>query len=178
MTGGGRGDIIVLMIEYVTQAVVLEKELWREQDGVIYFFTEELGLVMARAMGVKKITSKLGGHLEPGDLVTVRLVEGKGTWVADALKERRLEVSLGVLRVVRFLASLWQRDDEVFEKLLVGKSEEKEFLAHFGFDDKFSQCYICGYKKPDYFELKNHNFICRTCWPSLKLAVDRVILIR
>ena len=165
------------MVEYVTRAVVLEKKIWRECDGVIYFFTEDWGLIKARARGIKKITSKLSGHLEPGDLVLVRLVEGKGTWVVDALKEREIKIGLPSLQVVRFLASLWQRDDDVFGKLLKGGVLEKDFLSHFGFNHRFSKCQVCGHSKPDFFELENHDFVCRICSPSLKIEPDKVICI-
>ena len=66
------------MQEYVTEAVVLDAVPSAELDVRVSLFTKKFGKLVARAKSVKKITSKLAGHLEPGNVVKIRLFGEKG----------------------------------------------------------------------------------------------------
>ena len=78
------------MQEYVTRAVVLDKETrGGHADARYSFFTERFGKVRAKATSSRKIVSKLAGHLEPGTLSAVRIIEQHGTRVVDALTTAR-----------------------------------------------------------------------------------------
>jgi len=79
------------MQEYVTEAVVLDTVPSAELDVRVSLFTKKFGKLVARAKSVKKITSKLAGHLEPGNIIKIRLVEKKGLQLVDALKEREVQ---------------------------------------------------------------------------------------
>lgn len=78
------------MQEYATPAFVLDVQPAGEYDARVFLFTKELGRVTARAKSIRKINSKLAGHLQPLMLSTVRLVEKHGFQVVDALMLRDL----------------------------------------------------------------------------------------
>ena len=60
-------------------------EHFTEADSLITFYTKDFGKVGAKAKGAKRIVSKLSAHLEPLNFVLVRLIEGRGFQIADAL---------------------------------------------------------------------------------------------
>src|SRR3989344_3516678 len=80
-----------MLTEIITDAIVLDKEDFREQDGRIHLYTKNLGKVVAKTISSRKILSKLAAHLEPMNLVTARLVsrgdfyDGRGFQLVDAL---------------------------------------------------------------------------------------------
>ena len=61
------------MEEYVTDAIVLEKQPAGESDGRYRLFTERFGRIAAKAKSSRRIISKLAGHLEPGSVAKIRL---------------------------------------------------------------------------------------------------------
>ena len=73
-----RYSIIVILILSMT-------EHFTEADSLITFYTKDFGKVVAKAKGAKRIVSKLSAHLEPLNFVLVRLIEGRGFQIADAL---------------------------------------------------------------------------------------------
>ena len=173
-----------IMIEYFTEALVLDKEDSGEIDGLVHFYTEELGKVTGKARGVKKMTSKLNAHLEPIHFVKVRLISGKNGYfqIADTLsfkKELKKEIKNSpenlakFLRISRFIKDmtfemqtdfgLWQAIKKIFS------SNAEEFLAYrlilknLGFDPEYAACDFCGNKKISYFHQQDHNFLCQKC---------------
>ncbi len=58
-------------------AIVLSRHDFREYDQVISLYTQTHGKKEALARGVKKITSKNSGSLEPFSLVEVEIIPGK-----------------------------------------------------------------------------------------------------
>jgi len=65
---------------YTTKGIILSSRPSREADKMYSILTEDLGLVHARAGGVRLEKSKLRGFLEPYSFVTVSLVRGKAEW--------------------------------------------------------------------------------------------------
>jgi DNA repair protein RecO (recombination protein O) len=59
------------------EAVVLRHSDWGEADRLLTLYTRELGKVRAIAKGVRKVTSRKGGHLEPFTRVTLQLARGR-----------------------------------------------------------------------------------------------------
>ena len=62
---------------FITQAIVLSRKDYREHDSLVVFYTLLQGKRILLARGVKKITSKLAGHLEPFNLVDLMSIYGK-----------------------------------------------------------------------------------------------------
>lgn len=62
---------------YRVSAVVLRHSDWGEADRLVTVYTPEQGLVRALAKGVRKITSRKGGHLQPFTHVSLQLSRGR-----------------------------------------------------------------------------------------------------
>ena len=65
------------MATYKTKAIILSSYPYREHDRIISFFSDSFGRIEARARGVRKIESKLAGHLEPFIETELLLANGK-----------------------------------------------------------------------------------------------------
>ena len=73
------------MQECVTEALVLLKEPFSEYDARITLYTRLNGKLWAKAKSVRKITSKLNAHLEPGMVTLIRLTTRKDDHVGKDL---------------------------------------------------------------------------------------------
>lgn len=62
---------------YKTQGVVLKRMSLGEADRIVTIYTPDLGKVRAVAKGVRRVKSKLAGHLEPLTHVHVAMAQGK-----------------------------------------------------------------------------------------------------
>lgn len=108
---------------YTTKGITLGSEPAREADRLYSILTEDLGLIRARAIGVRKERSKLRGMLEPFSLVTVSLVRGQEQW---RITNAALEMSLSAeLRGAPELA-IFARVFSLLEKLVVGEEKHPE----------------------------------------------------
>lgn len=65
---------------YTTRGIALSEKAFGEADRVYSILTRELGLIKARAIGVRKASSKLRGSIEPFSLSSISLVRGKEYW--------------------------------------------------------------------------------------------------
>ncbi len=61
-----------------TSAVVLRHQDLRETDRIVTLYTRTRGRLSAIVRGARKPASRLAGHLEPGTVVQISLVEGRG----------------------------------------------------------------------------------------------------
>lgn len=61
-----------------TRGVVLRTINIREADRIIEIYSDDLGKVRAIARGVRKIQSRLAGHLEPFTYVDLMFAQGRG----------------------------------------------------------------------------------------------------
>src|SRR6185437_12838312 len=132
------------MQEYVTHAIVLNKEPLRDQDGRYSLFTERFGKVIGKATSSRKITSKLAPHLEPGTLARVRFIEQKGTQIVDALKVDRLPHSYLDLRFLSALLPEGQPEENLWELLAKQPFSWVDALQILGWDPSDAVCMGCG----------------------------------
>lgn len=163
------------MDEYFTEAVVLRAEPNGDLDSRFSIFTRKFGKLLTRAKSARKITSKLAGHLQPGNVVRVRLVEKNGLWVVDALKSQRLALSLGELYMLERLLGEAEPDARIWE-MLFGEISWGEALKLLGWDPKEAACAECGRSRPRAFYLRSQEFFCDPC--ASKLNADDVLYIR
>ncbi len=83
----------------VTDAVVLQRQSFRETDRRVVLYTKESGKVDAVVRGARKLSSKLAGHTEPFSVVQVMLARGcvfdhvAGSVVRDPLLHLRKNFS-------------------------------------------------------------------------------------
>lgn len=137
------------MLELVTDAIVLKKEPLDDYDALYTLFTEYQGKVLARATSVRKITSRLAAHLEPGLLSKVRLVAKNGArsggarfQAVDALYERRLFSDFSFLELVDGMALSSHADSALWDFLQIGDPDKRKMLTicGFGYDQVCASC--------------------------------------
>ncbi|MFH1246531.1 MAG: hypothetical protein V1489_02025 [Candidatus Liptonbacteria bacterium] len=76
------------MQDYVLDAIILDVlPARRELDGRFFLLTKQYGKIAAAGTSTRKITSKLNGHLQPGYVSAIRLVERHGLRIVDSLKK-------------------------------------------------------------------------------------------
>jgi len=152
--------------EYVTEAIVLDKEPLGESDTKVSLYTQSLGKVTAKAKSARKITSKLAAHLEPLSLIKLRLIEKNGFQIADALKESRLPPqNLKILGLINALVFQGQSDHHLWTELKAGANSPSVFLKILGFDPELAACATCGRLRPEYFSFLDQGYVCKNCLP-------------
>ncbi len=78
---------------YHTEAIILGSRNHGEAGKYYFLFTRDLGMIMATATGVRKMSSKLRYVLQDFAYVKVDLVKGKDLWrVTSASKTNELEL--------------------------------------------------------------------------------------
>lgn len=186
----------VCMIEYYTEAFVLDKEDFREHDGMVNLYTEELGKVSARARGLKKILSKSSAHLEPLNFVRVRLMQMKSGYfqVIDVLPHHEVSVreqkknarQCGVLfsmarfvdRMTRELHPdqyLWHMIKRIAEVDADEATMYRFLLKALGFDPQYAVCAACEHPNVSRFLHDDHGFYCAEC--ASKIGANAVSFI-
>ncbi len=181
------------MEDLVTDALVIDKEDSGEYNSRVFLYTRELGSVAARATSARKITSKLAAHLEPLNIVQVRLNRRRGSdsprgdgnfQISDALllcnaKEWRKSTDttrealklVSVLREFGFCGDadpdLWNALYSMFSSLPARAIESYavDILKSLGFDPRFASCRHCLAEAPTRFLFQDLSFYCATCAP-------------
>ncbi len=180
---------IYLMYEYSSEAVVLDRLPNGDLDERVVFLTKRFGKIVAKAKSVKKMTSKLSGHLQPGNLVQIRLVEKNDLQVVDALKKSKSGFSPRELAFLGELLAELEPDVHIWEMFtrpnyvrqnLGGRAGDwlmfpwKETLKVLGWDASFASCSECG-AKPHSFKPKTQEFFCKSC--ASKLRAGEILFI-
>lgn len=94
---------------YTTKGIVLSERPVREADRLYKILTRDLGLIQARALGVRNGLSKIRGHIEPVSLASISLVRGKEYWrITSAESIRSILPSPYVIRPLTLLEKLVQ----------------------------------------------------------------------
>lgn len=159
------------MLEQVTEAIVLDKEWSGEAHARVHLFTKDWGRVVAKATSVRKITSKLSAHLEPLNIVTVRLIQKNHLPQAvDALRTGKLSFdAFPGLRLVKELALEYERDHALWEIVRYPAGGPPRYiqniLAVLGYDPQFASCAWCG-QAPAHFSFNALSFACGACLPG------------
>lgn len=155
------------MREYLTEAIVLDREISGETDARIFLYTKELGRVMARARSAGFITSRLSSYLQPLRHVQARLVEKNGIQVVDALPvgrgQRPSSELVGLCQIVRALTSEHHADEKLWNELVAQKPSALRLLTVLGFDPRHATCVSCEAKNPEYFSSRDAHYYCVKC---------------
>ncbi len=155
------------MREYLTEAIVLDREIAGETDARIFLYTKELGRIMARARSAGHITSRLSSYLQPMRRVQVRLVEKNGIQIVDALPARgNVNISreqIGLCQIVRSLTSEHHADERLWHELASAKPSALHILTILGFDPRHATCALCETKNPEYFSSRDAHYYCMRC---------------
>ncbi|MFA6354520.1 MAG: recombination protein O N-terminal domain-containing protein [Candidatus Paceibacterota bacterium] len=173
------------MLEYYfPEAVVLAKDSVGEADSRVFLYAKDFGKLVAKARSARKITSKLSSHLEPGNLIQVRLVEKNGLQVVDALKTGKVEINFPdlfflneVLHEADYDLAVWGELTANCPSTQLGASKSQianhdkiepkfswtKVLKILGWDPEQASCGICKRNKPYSFNINEQSFICENC---------------
>jgi DNA repair protein RecO len=173
------------MFEVTTEALVIDKEPAGEKDSRVFLYSEELGGVVARGTGMRKITSKLAAAFEPLRFVKVRLIQRRGDYgfqIGDAVMLHRSEAwreNVESLRAGLKLAGLFKeagfrgdKDAALWEEIVDIFTNPPDaplptygarLLSAIGFNPAGAKCASCGSGNPNLFYVKELVFICRAC---------------
>lgn len=108
---------------YHSSAFVLGSQSSGETGRSFWFFTDNLGLVIADARAVREIKSKLRYHLTTGSLATISLVKGRDRWrLVGAETDRVLPNGdrrswVSILELVRSTFVAGQPEPRIFSEL-------------------------------------------------------------
>src|SRR3989338_4837679 len=166
------------MQEYLSEAIILDFLPNGDLNGRVVFLTKRFGKLVGRVKSIRKITSKLSGHLQPGNLIQLRMIEKNGLQVVDALKKSRLPAQAGLglsLSELRFLGELLAEAEPEFtiwEMLVTRRFSWNTALKILGWDPDFASCAMCA-AKIEAFHPRTQEFFCKNC--ASKLRPDEVI---
>lgn len=171
------------MIEHFTEALVLDREPKNELDANLILYTKELGKISAIVKSLRKITSKLSGHLVPGNLVQARIVGENNFQLVDALS-LRVPPAPELFKFLRFIQmmtpfnspdlSFWYEVQEAVKNNNFSKSTYRRLLQTLGYDAKFAKCDSCRKNKVAYFVANDIIFLCSVCLTKLNYPQDGV----
>lgn len=112
---------------YHTEGLILGSKNSGETDKYYYIFTRELGMLVATAKGVRKMSSKLRFVLQDFSYLSLDIVSGRNIFrITNALKKDKLEN----LKQNRFSLRIFVQLSKLLRRLLAG-IEPNEIL----FDD-------------------------------------------
>lgn len=178
------------MKEYVTEGIVLKSRPRGEADRSAEVFTKDFGKLRLRVTGGRKILSKFSSHLEPLNLVSLRIVKKENYTLADILTKRSFmsrnfetPARRKALELVHFLSSqlpvgfsdlrLWF---SFIRSLNSGKTDLKHFLKILGHDTANAKCFICASRSVVFYSLGEQTFLCQACFR--KFPQNELICIR
>ncbi len=114
---------------YQDQAIVLSRKVFQESDLLISCYTKKYGKIVLRAVGAKKIKSKMAGHIEPMNIVDIEWVYGKvldkltGAVVSSSFSDIKEDVNktaygMYLLEIIEQATENNHADKKIFELLL------------------------------------------------------------
>ncbi|OIO49549.1 MAG: hypothetical protein AUJ39_00810 [Parcubacteria group bacterium CG1_02_42_13] len=165
------------MVEHYTKAVVLSREPRGELDAALTLYTKDFGKIVAKVKSIRRITSKLSGHLTTGAVANIRVVErnGNGYQLVDALSSRVM-VTLDLLRFLDFINKLtplgvadlhlWHELESTLHEDSLNKANYRRIISIMGYDAKNAFCDNCGGRQIAYFLPHDIMFLCGRCFYS------------
>ena len=184
------------MLEHYTTAISLKIDPKGEIDALVSLYTRDLGKVIAKAKSMRKIMSKLAGHIVPGNIVNVRLIErgdGNGLQVLDGLSEKPKGDLKDILIFLNFLDKitpsglpdngLWHEAVKVLEEGGFSPERYRRMLRVSGFLSDASgyveklKCDNCGNGNVCYFIPQEVIFLCANSMRKLNFFENDAIRI-
>ena len=151
------------------EAIVLKRRDYGEADRILTLYTRERGKVGAIAKGVRKITSRLGGHVELFTHASVLLAQGRNldiltqaqtvrpfrglredllratyAYHTAELVDRFCEEGIASPAIFDLLRDSLAALCDAEEPALVVRYFELRLLGHLGYRPQFFQCVACG----------------------------------
>ena len=190
-----------------TRGVVIKRINYGEADKILTIFTERFGKVKAIAKGVRKISSKMAGNLEPFNLINLQLHEGKTFFTVTGAEivecydcDRQLSISSRAVYTAEIIDKIFAEEEKnitAFELLIeslrnIAKSKnglvlrlfELKILEQAGFRPDLEHCAHCKNKLKsgeNYFNENTGEILCADCANSnidLQLNDEVIKLLR
>lgn len=175
------------MIETYTEGIVLSKKPRGEFDSAVTIYTKELGKVTATTKSSRKITSKTAGHLMPGNLVRLRIVENKTVQAMDALSEKPKCDLSAIVTFLTFIdeviphgerdIGLWNVIHKIVDSCEFSPEMYKYMLRVVGFGAENAKCGNCGAIQIAHFSLTDIMFLCSRCAKRFALRDENLVSI-
>ena len=179
------------MREYYTPAVVLGLGPRGDKDARVILYTRDLGKISAIAKSIRKITSKLAGHLTVGTLADVRLIDAGGSYqLIDGLASKGPCGGGEQLKLAAFLedvipqgqpdTQMWYTVSEIFEGCTITPRIYRYLLQLMGFvkgGEEAPMCQGCkgGNGKVVYFYAPDIIFLCSNCLLRIHIDVNETV---
>jgi len=177
-------------------AVVLRHGDWGEADRLLTLYTREQGMVRAVAKGVRKMTSRKAGHLQPFTHITVQLAKGRdllivtqvetvnaflslhddlektsyAAYIVELLLRFSYEEEGGNPTIFRLLTETLDRLEKEEESWLAIRYYEMRLLDAVGFRPQLFVCANCGREilpEDQFFSFTSGGVICPRCGQGL-----------
>jgi DNA repair protein RecO (recombination protein O) len=177
-------------------AVVLRHADWGEADRLLTLYTREQGMVRALAKGVRKMTSRKAGHLQPFTSITVQLAKGRdllivtqvetvnaflslhddlektsyAAYVVELLLRFSYEEEGGNPTIFRLLTETLDRLEKEDDSWLAIRYYEMRLLDAVGFRPHLFECANCGREilaEDQFFSFTAGGVICPRCGQGL-----------
>ena len=166
---------------YFPEAIVLDREDVNGFDSRYSIYAKGFGKFFAKATSARKITSKLAPHLEPGNLVQIRVVGNGNFQVVDVLKDSKVAVQSSDLYLLNqmlpehdFEFPLWKvltEGSPLSVRQLADHSGQvhqnfnwRKVLSVLGWDPEHATCEICMEAHPTFFDIGTQSFFCQKCF--------------
>ena len=150
---------------YTTRGLVLSTRGVGEVDRVYSILTRDLGLIRARATGVRKVNSKLRGTLEPFSLSSISLVRGKDYWrLTSSELVKKVGESKALARPLALLEKLVQGEapnPELFDAVEGFMIQDLGLKNNFEVNLVAQILYHLGYLKKSDLDLPERRLISR-----------------
>lgn len=141
------------MPTFRSKSFILKRQDFKEYDRLLTVYTEKLGKIEVVARGIKKITSKLAGHLEPFNLIDLMVAKGKyrdrvaGSLILENFIQIRSNLEGIILgsyfnEVVDFLTRLHEADKETFTLIQKVYLTIDDYLERNKEKADFRHCYL------------------------------------
>lgn len=176
------------MIEHFTEGIVLDRNPRGEFDGSVTIYTKDLGKVTAFTKSSRKITSKVSGHLMPGNIVRLRIVENKSTQAVDALSEKPKCDMREMLPFLYFIneivphgeedLNLWHLISGIVDKCHFEPETYRYMLGILGFGVEDAVCGNCRANEIAHFSMPDIMFLCTDCTDKSHLSSHEFVNVK
>ena len=184
------GVKIGYMSEYYTEGVILNHVPRNEKDTALTIYTKELGKITAISKSIRKITSKLAGHLRVGSIANLRVIDAGSFQVVDALAISNPIRSAEIFAFLKFIDDmtpqnqsdlrLWYTVREIVESGKISEKVYRYIIELMGFASSSEiLCKRCrrGGDRVAYFYSADIIFLCTDCILSLPININEAIKI-
>jgi DNA repair protein RecO (recombination protein O) len=183
---------------FETKAIVIRHMPIGEADRLVTFYSEKFGKVRAIARGVRRYKSKMSGHLDILNLVSISVGKGKGIDIiteVDSLNGfftlkkdlKNISLALYLAELVESVSMEESPNEELFDLFvsslnrLINVNEQYNLLRYFeikllgycGFGPELNNCLECFKILPPadhYFSSYIGGVICFACGQSVEGA--------